>query len=179
MSNPVMDALVMHRASEMRNKDMAVSRELAARIGMAPPSADLPSAFARWAELRGVVALPAKPDSVAFFILESKDLGLESLCEIASGISKAHQNFGDPVASFQVRRAFETIGGQISEPRSWPKINKQAFRDLPWHIQRVIESRETDHNTMLRRCQNEAADLRKQLKQIEKKDAEKNTTEAA
>jgi hypothetical protein len=177
MSNPVMDALVMHRASEMRSKDMAVARELAATIGMAPPPAELPSAFARWAELRGVVALPAKPDSVAMFVLESGDLGLEALCEIASGISRAHQNFGDPVASFQVRRAFEIVGGPIPEPRSWPKIKKQAFRDLPWHIQKVIESRETDHNTMLRRCQNEAADLRKKLKQIENANAE--TTEAA
>jgi hypothetical protein len=177
MSNPVMDALVMHRASEMRNKDMAVARELHAWIGMAPTSADLPSAFARWAELRGVVALPAKPDSVAFFILESKDLGLESLCEIASGISKAHQNFGDPVASWQVRKAFETIAGPIPEPRSWSKINKQAFADLPWHIQRAIEARETDHNTVLRRSQNDAAAYRK-LKKTEANNVE-TTTEAA
>jgi hypothetical protein len=150
MSNPVMDALVMHRASEMRSKDMAVSRELAARIGMAPPSADLPSAFLRWCELRGVVALPCKSDSVAMFILESKDLGLDVLCELASGISRAHERFGDPCASWQVRKAFESIGGKVPEPRSWSKINRQSFADLPWQIQRVIEAREADRDKIVR-----------------------------
>jgi hypothetical protein len=174
MSNPVMDALVMHRASEMRSKDMAVARELQTRIGMAPLPADLPSAFVRWAELRGVVALPAKADSVAMFILESKDLGLDSLCEIASGISRSHQNFGDPVASFQVRRAFEMIGGKVPEPRSWSKINRQSFADLPWHIQKVIEARQALDDKIVRQKQNEAADLRNKLKKIEEKNVETN-----
>jgi hypothetical protein len=57
-------------------------------------------------------------------------------------------------------------GGDIPQPRSWAKDDpgKLAFADLPWPVQRTIEARETDRDKIVRHAQNEAADLRKQLK---------------
>jgi hypothetical protein len=178
--SPVMAALVQHRANEFRDKDNAISTELRNRIGMAPDAPALPSAFVRWCELKAVSALPAKPDSVALFILESKDLGLDVLSDLASGISRAHARFADPTASWAVRAAFATIGGDIPQPRSWGKgyPGKLVFADLPWQIQRTIEAREADRDKIVRHAQNEAADLRKKLKQIENANAE-TTTKAA
>jgi hypothetical protein len=50
---------------------------------------------------------------------------------------------------------------------------------LSWPIQRTIEAREADRDKIVRHAQNEAATLRKQLKQIESKDVHENKPAAA
>jgi hypothetical protein len=79
MTNPVVTALTLQKANELRQRNDAVAHDLQIRIGVAPPpSGELPSTFVRWCRERGVIPLPAKPESVALFLLQSRDLGVDS-----------------------------------------------------------------------------------------------------
>jgi hypothetical protein len=168
MTNPVTQALTMHRVDEIRQRNTVVAAELQKRIGIAPPSGELPSTFVRWCREKGVIPLPAKPESVALFLLQSRELGVDALTEIARSISRAHSRFADPCSSWAVRAAFEEIGGVYEVPRSWPKSEWPTWDGLPWTAKRYLAPREKQRDVTVNRAQTEAAECRKQLREMEK-----------
>jgi hypothetical protein len=173
--NPVMASLTQKRVNELRQANDAVAREVHALLGTVSPP-ECPSIFVAWCQRRRVLALPAKPEAVALFLIESKELGIDALCVLAEQISAAHAKFADPTASWVVSKALESIGGFIAAPRSWLKGKQQVFAALPFSMQRVVAEHEARRETVLRRAQNEAATLRNQFKKLEKKNAETTTT---
>jgi hypothetical protein len=170
-----MAALTQKRVTELRERNEVIAREVHALLGTVSPP-ECPSIFVAWCQRRGVLALPAKPEAAALFLLESKELGIDALCVLAEQISAAHAKFADPCASWVVRKALESIGGFISAPRSWLKGKQQTFASLPWQQQHCVAEHEARREAVMRRAQNEAAALRNQFKKLEKKNAETTTT---
>jgi hypothetical protein len=63
---------------------------------------------------------------------------------------------------------------RLEAPRSWPARDKPKFYTLPVEVQAVVLHRSQQDTKELRRCQNEAAELRKQLQP----QTEKESTDA-
>jgi hypothetical protein len=57
----------------------------------------------------------------------------------------------------------------VDPPRSWGKEEKQRFLQLPPDLQRYYAEREKQRDRHLRRAQNEAAEARKRVAEIESK----------
>jgi hypothetical protein len=178
MTNPVVTALTLQKANELRQRNDAVARDLQIRIGVAPAPGELPSAFVAWCKLKGVIPLPAKAESVALFLLQSRDLGVDALTEIARGIARAHSRFADPCSSWAVRAAFEEIGGHYQVPRSWPKAEWPVWEDLPWPVKRYLDMRERQRDVAINKAQQEAGDLRHKLREMEKRNVHQKQTAA-
>ena len=123
-------------------------------------------------------SLPAHPASVAAFAQWQKDLGVprEKISAALSAIEALHNaaSVGNPIATPIVRTA--TSASTIEPPRSWAKDEKQLFTELPVEIQAVVARREQDRETVLRRAQNEAGELRR-LMAAAVKSADNTTTE--
>jgi hypothetical protein len=86
---------------------------------------------------------------------------------------------GNPVATPIVRTT--TAASTIEAPRSWTKDEKLLFTGLPPEIQTVIVRRENDRERVMRRAQNELAELKKRLQadaEIKSADIKKETTDA-
>jgi hypothetical protein len=151
-----MQALLAHHSNERRDRDDAVARDVYARIGAPPAPTDLPLAFIRWCDLKGVSAWPAKSETVAGFVLSSA-LTLDALCNAAALISRAHQQrFADPTASWVVLKAFETVSGEtFPRPRSWPKDDELAWAGLGWQVQRCLSETERHRDKTASRARNE------------------------
>jgi hypothetical protein len=136
-----------------------------------PPAKMTPEAqrqvlpFLQWAATQKVRALPARPTSVAAFYQWQDDLGVprDKIGTVLSAISAMHYaaSLGDPVATPIVRTV--TAASTIEPPRSWTKDEKELFTGLPVEIQAVITRREHDRERIMRRAQNEAADLRRRM----------------
>ena len=76
--------------------------------------------FQSWCEALGVPWLPARPNTVALFVLEGAKLGIEQMLECIHSISVSHQaaQLADPTSGFPVTSALNTIS-KIEPPRSW------------------------------------------------------------
>jgi hypothetical protein len=75
----------------------------------------------------------------------------------------AHHGLANPVKTPIVSKALEQHF-QSEAPRSWPANEKALFAALPQTIQQIIGRRERDREREVRRAQNTAAELKKQLK---------------
>jgi hypothetical protein len=168
-----MDALTLHKANELRERDRQVALTVQARLGNPPTPPDVPSLFLQWCERHHISALPAKPAAVALFIMQAKDISVDALCELVAAISRAHVRHSDPTASWVVRQAFVAMAGEIPPPRSWPRTEWQFWNDLPYQVKRYLAPREKERDDTVRRAQNEAGELRRELKQIGKNDENK------
>ena len=180
MTNPVIAALANARAAEaiagLRERDNAVEDAVYREVPKPPPAA-IPAAFSAWCEERGVSALPARPASVALFVLQHRTMGLAELVELVDQIGAAHVATGmaDPVSTYPVPAMLSRIA-QINPPRSWPAEEKQRFLGLPYSLQTYVCKREGERDKALRRAQNEAADARKKIEG--KKDGPETKTAA-
>ena len=148
------------------------ANEMALGSCFSPPPPMSPEAqrqvlpFLQWSATQKVRALPARPTSVAAFVQWQEDLGIprEKIGTVLSAIEAMHNaaSLGNPVATPLVRTI--TAASTIEPPRSWTKDEKELFTGLPVEIQVVVARRERERDTVLRRAQNEAADLRRLLK---------------
>jgi hypothetical protein len=122
--------------------------------------------FLQFCEAQRIRSLPARPASVASFEQWQKDLGVPQakISATLSAIEALHNAaaLGNPIATPLVRTI--TAASTIEAPRSWTKDEQRLFRELPVEVQLVVARRERDREITLRRSQNEAAELRKQLR---------------
>jgi len=109
-------------------------------------------------------ACPARPSSVAAFVIHEHGLGTpaQQILSLVEAIAAFHDHYGlaKPVATAIVRLALEEVI-HIEPPRAWPKEEKAAFALLPPDIRNVIARRENERDAWLRRAQNKAAEERK------------------
>jgi len=182
MTNPVLQELARARLAEviggLKERDAEISAAVYREIE--PPvvkDASLPAAFVRWCEERQVSALPARPASVALYVLQSRSQGLAELVELVDQISAAHiiRGLADPCSTYPVPAMLNKIAA-INPPRSWPAEEKQKFLALPYSLQTYVCKREGERDKALRRAQNESADARK--KHEGKKDEPESKTAA-
>jgi hypothetical protein len=163
--NPVTQALAAARLRQLCTRDDAMLAVVAEIIGATPRhDRPRPEAFERWCERKGTTALPASPAAIALFVLEHQGHGLEAVLEHLADISGAHCDAGlaDPTTSHPVTAALNKIS-KLDPPASWPKSEKTQWLQLNYTLQAYLVRRDKDQTREIRRAQNEAAELRKQL----------------
>jgi hypothetical protein len=126
--------------------------------------------FQQWARDRGVKALPPSPAVLAAWIKSEGEAGIDTrqieLC--LEALQKLCDSYllPSPVATAVVR---EELGKVLKTqpPRSWPTRDKLKFHSLPAEIKQVISRRDQQDSQVLRRLQNELAEIRKANKPME------------
>jgi hypothetical protein len=134
--------------------------------------------FENYCTLHGFQAVPASPTTISRFINGIAELGVERVWAEIQSISRKHYTIGLPdptLGAGLVTSAINAIS-KIDPPRSWPREQSARFLSLPYDIQRQIIVRETERDKAVRKAQNEAADLRKQIKELELENGTKADT---
>ena len=124
--------------------------------------------FVEFCAASGVHHAPATPATVAAYILHQASQGIpaDRIVAEVSAIEQLHNYYGfaNPVATASARFAIGQIL-QTEPPRSWTRLEKGMFNNLPPEIRAAIARRAADQEKSMRRAQNEAAELRHKLKQ--------------
>jgi hypothetical protein len=123
--------------------------------------------FMEFAKERCCRAIPARPTTIAAFVVHEHGLGTpaQQILSLLEAIEAHHNHHGlaNPNATAIVRLALDNVI-HVEPPRSWPKEDKVRFGMLPPDTRDIIARRERDREIGLRRGQNEIAELRKRLK---------------
>lgn len=135
------------------------------------PSAELnpPSlqSFTQFCLAHSVPHLPAKPATLAAFILAQIESGVkpELIRSIVSAVETLHDRnlCANPSAHSLVRFALDKLK-PVSPPRSWTGEEQALFVALPPEIQSVISRREANREKDLRNKQNQLAEEIKKAK---------------
>src|ERR1700738_88056 len=94
--------------------------------------------FENYCALHGVQAVPASPTTIARFINEIAEIGIDRVWEAVQEISSATYKIGLPdptLGAGLVTSAINAIS-KIDPPRSWPREQWARFLSLPYDIQR-------------------------------------------
>ena len=120
--------------------------------------------FVQWTTKTNARYCPAKPLTVAAYVLEQSATGAstEKLLQSLDAIGRLHDlhNLASPVGTHAVRAALESVTG-FEPPRSWKAEEKELFVTLPAEIKAVVSRREQQREKELRRLQNELAQLKR------------------
>jgi hypothetical protein len=177
VKSPVMQALVSAELHEAEQNALAISSAVASWLGPPPDysPAKLPEEFLTFCQRRDVRPVPARPATVALFLLEHESLGIETLARMVREISQVHlrQGRADPASGYPVATALNSLA-KIDAPRSWPKEHKGRFTSLPYDLQAYVSAHEAQREKELRRAHNEAAEARKKLAAIQQPKQESN-----
>jgi hypothetical protein len=116
--------------------------------------------FLSWCASNGVRHCPAKPSTVAAFVVSLPENGgnQERILATLTAIELLHDQHckPNPVATAIVRAALDRVI-KVDPPRSWPSPDKISFALLPADIRAIIAKRERDRERAMRRDQNAAA----------------------
>ena len=148
MTANLSDAIAAAKTREQIQKWDSGEARLAAELPIQLPAVELSAdvrscldAFNKWAESKSARRLPAKPVTVACFILDQAALGVPAQQILAQldAIERAHDrhSLSNPVRTAVVRAALEQII-KVDPPRSWPREGKVLFAQLDPDIRRVI-----------------------------------------
>jgi hypothetical protein len=122
--------------------------------------------FSTWCEGESVRKLPAKPATVAAYVLAMAGMGVpyEQIVSVVKAADVAHQFHGlsSPLHTQIVRAALDTIV-KAEPPRSWSKDEKAEWALLPPSIREIVARRESERDISIRRKQNAIAEERKRL----------------
>ena len=172
MNSPVMQAIGGVRAAEQaqvwqRNESTMLAvlqRQFGERPMKWSPAKDTAqSAFLHWCDIKGVRSFPAAPAAIAQFALENAVLGIDVISEVVDHIAEFHefQGAANPVATWIVAEAMDSIGGEVDAPHSWPKEQKWRFTQLPCLLRRYLSAADKRQQREIHRALNEAAAARK------------------
>lgn len=99
------------------------------------------SRFSAWSERKSVRSLPAKPWTVAAYILETAGMGVthDQILAVVKAIQLSHDahNFSSPVFSSPALKALDTIV-RIEAPRSFSKDEAADWHLVPATIRDAI-----------------------------------------
>jgi hypothetical protein len=147
--------------------EVAIKAQVVAELGepfieLNGAERELVTRWASWCEVSSLRRNPAKPATVARWVLLNRN-NPHSVLEMLAAIEKLHalNGLSNPVATPIVGRALESVL-KIEPPRSWHTKDKAAFAMLPVQMREIIANHERRREKELRRGQNELADLRKQ-----------------
>ena len=106
-------------------------------------------AFVDYCTRHNIRHLPAKPHSVASFLLDDRQLSHDRMLEILTVIARAHDqhSLSNPTATAIVRAVIEMVM-EDKQPRSFSKDEKEIFAALPadlrFALSRLERRREID-----------------------------------
>jgi hypothetical protein len=164
----------MDLAQEIEKAKDRSEAQLAEQVNAVVPATELDVAtialinpFIEFCAAVGVRHAPAKPTTVAGYILHHASIGTpeDRTLAFVAAIERLHDHYGlaNPVATPAARFALEQVV-KDEAPRSWTKPEKLLWATLPPKIRAVIAKREHARETHLRRSQNVLAEQRRQLK---------------
>ena len=140
-------------AAELRPVNAQITEDVVTRF----------SVFGKWCMAKSVRKLPAKPATVAAFVLEQRDLGAtpQIILSLLAAIEAVHNShsLSNPCATAIVDEALEEIV-RSDPPRSWNRDEKAEWARLPPSVRDAVTRRENDRDKELRRLQSELAKLR-------------------
>jgi hypothetical protein len=146
-----------------------LSEQLKLDVPKTPLSADVHSRldlWSAWCAEKSVRKCPAKPATVAAFIVAQTGMGMQprDILAVLVAIDELHAFHGlaSPTTAPLPRLALSGII-KTEAPRSWPAAEKIEFARLPPEIREIIARRENERELALRRSQNRLADERKRL----------------
>jgi hypothetical protein len=117
--------------------------------------------FVDFCNKRNVRRLPAKPSTVAGFLLYC-GLSHESMLDALAAITRAHDRHGlsNPTATAICRAVLEM---KLDEPppQSWSKAEREFWPALNVEVRAVLRRIDLTRRKEIGRCQREAADLSK------------------
>ena len=171
MTATLSDAIKAAKQREQIQKwdagDAKVAAELPIKLPRPVLSADVVERFNRFsafASSRSARKLPARPTTVAAFVLDQNNLGVpvEQIISVLNAVQEVHDHhsLASPVACRITRAALELVV-KTEPPRGWTKAEKADWALLPVDIRSTISRRMRETEIALRRAQNEAAELRK------------------
>jgi hypothetical protein len=178
--DPVIALAQRQRLEEAEKAEHALAQQVVAAIGFsmpAPPHGY--ENFNHWAKRCGVRSLPAKPTTVAFFVLDlyRNGVSFDELAQQLAAISAVHDFtlLANPVRTAIVAAALEAIAPEdaIKAPLSWRKDEKADWHTLPSWAQAVISRREQEREKQLSRRLKELAEQRK-ANEVQKGSADRN-----
>jgi hypothetical protein len=118
--------------------------------------------FERYCALHGHQPFGASPAIVAQFATDIAPMGIEHVWEALRDVSRMHYTHGfpDPTLGPTVATALNNIV-RVDFPRSWPKELRERFEMLPHEIRHWLATRQTADDALIRKLQNELAQLKK------------------
>ena len=152
MSSPVLSEIERQKKAEQIKSwdaaEKAMAERLIKKFGQpeildVPEELQLRTDYINWCAERGVRNCPARPGTVATFILDycrTHDQMLDALAVI----SRMHDrhNLNSPCATALVRLVLATVMDD-KPPRSWTNADKQEWAFLPADLRGVISRRES------------------------------------
>jgi hypothetical protein len=124
-----------------------------------------------WAKARGIRNVPASPSALALWVRSELEAGIsgEQILKQVRAISKMHDFYGlaDPTVCRIVQAEMPM---QFLLPRSWARDDAAIWHQIPPAAQEIIVQRADEASKVLRRAQNETADLRHKLKSLTEKE---------
>jgi len=134
--------------------------------------------FIAFCKEHGCRYLPASPAVIAQFISSEHEAGIagEDILKWVQAIELLHAqdiNLANPVAVPVVSRELQRVL-RLHGPRCWSKAEHEVFMTLPIPAQMIITRRDRETSNAVRKAQNEAAELRKQLKSLTQKEGTEN-----
>ena len=120
--------------------------------------------FERWCILNGRHKPFGAPSTiVAQFVDDIASMGIEQVWEAVQEVARMHSAHGlpDPTQSKAVASAVNDIT-KIDPPRSWPDEEKHRFLTLPYPTQAYLAKRQVADDALIRKLQNELAQLKKE-----------------
>jgi hypothetical protein len=169
-----LDAGDQRTAAELAKRIQLPARELSADI------CTRLDAFNKWAISKQARRCPAKPATVALWVLESADLGVppQQILAQLDAIEQLHDKWSlsNPVRTAIVRAALETII-KIDPPRGWSRAERVEFASLSPDIREIIVNKERLRDRAIRHAQNEAAEAKKRHSDAETKSVNQGNIE--
>lgn len=138
---------------------------LCSEFELRPPAVELSAddrkhleAFTRWTAAKFARRCPAKPATVACFVLDQAALGVpeQQLLAQLEAIERLHDvhSLSNPVRTATVWNALEV---KVEPPRSFNKAEKAEWAKLPPPMREATARREADRDRELRRLQSRHA----------------------
>ena len=122
-------------------------------------------AFVEYCNSHNVRHLPARPATVASFLLDDRQLSHDRMLEILTVITRAHDQHGlsNPTATAIVRAVIETVM-EDKPPRSFSKDEKEIFASLPADLRFALSRLERRRELDFHRQHERQVNLTKELK---------------
>ncbi len=167
--NPILQELDRHQREVRAERETVLATNVHQILRYVPPlfeprAAEHLRPFVAFCEGRGVSHLPARPDTVAAFLLAHLDLSpsIDRVLEILDGIEALHDahSLASPVRSSIVAAALARYPGR-DPPRSWPAADRILFLQLPLMVQHAIARREAQRDKAVRQAQSKLALIQK------------------
>jgi hypothetical protein len=132
-------------------------------MGLGEEQIKLFRGFTEWCKQYGVRSLPARPTTIAAYL----QTGVADCLAAAEAIRLAHQAqlLPCPIGTDCVRAVLSELL-QDKPPRSWKSSEQLLWAELPPEIRAAVARREHERELVIRRCQNQAAAAKAELKRL-------------